>query len=242
MNIYGKTDIGLRRKSNQDAFSYGIVSGRALWAVVCDGMGGAKGGDIASEIAVQSVTEQMNQGLREGLDDNALRQLLASAVESANRAIFGRGLQEPALSEMGTTIVLAAMSGERACIAHVGDSRAYLISPKACTQLTTDHSMVQMMVENGTLTEEEAKTHPNKNVITRALGISMGVEIDFRSYTQSDGEILLLCSDGLSNFVEPGEMARLVLENERRLVPEILVNRANQNGGGDNITAVVIGQ
>ena len=242
MNIFGKTDIGLKRVSNQDTYAFRALSEDVLWAVVCDGMGGASGGNVASEIAAARIAEQMNSGVRAGMSEASVTNLLRGAIENANLAIYKKAQEDPELSGMGTTVVLALLLGQRAYVVHVGDSRAYLISKRACSQITTDHSMVQMMVENGTLTEEEAKTHPQKNVITRALGIAMGVEIDFRNYTQSDGEILLLCSDGLSNFVEPGEMARLVLDNERRLVPKLLVDRANQNSGGDNITAVVIGQ
>ncbi len=242
MNIYGKTDIGLVRETNQDAYASCAVTEDVLWAVVCDGMGGANGGNIAAEIAVNRIAEQMQSGVRPGMKEQSVQSLMIGAIENANLSIYRRAAEEPELTGMGTTVVLALVLGNRGYVAHVGDSRAYLISPHACMQITTDHSMVQMMVELGKITEDEARIHPNKNVITRALGIEAHVDVDYKSYAHAEDEILLLCSDGLTNFLGAEEIAGITLGHELSSVPGLLVERANQGGGGDNITAVVIGR
>lgn len=242
MNIFGKTDIGLKRESNQDAFAFHALSEDVLWAVVCDGMGGAKGGNIASEIAVARITEQMDSGVRAEMSEASVKSLLTGAIENANLDIYNRALADPELAGMGTTVVLALILGQRAYVAHIGDSRAYLISQKECSQITVDHSMVQLMVDMGRLTEDEAKSHPNKNVITRALGIEPNVDMDFKTYTHAEDEILLLCSDGLTNFLDEKEIEEISLHSDLSLVPGLLVERANHHGGGDNITAVVMGR
>ena len=242
MNIFGKTDIGLKRVSNQDTYAFRALSEDVLWAVVCDGMGGASGGNVASEIAAARIAEQMNSGVRAGMSEASVTNLLRGAIENANLAIYKKAQEDPELSGMGTTVVLALLLGQRAYVVHVGDSRAYLISKRACSQITTDHSMVQLMVDMGKLTEDEAKSHPKKNVITRALGIEPNVDMDFKAYTHAEDEILLLCSDGLTNFLEEEEITEISLNNDLPRVPDLLVERANHHGGGDNITAVVMGR
>ena len=169
MNVCGKTDVGLRRHENQDTFA--VEQGeKLLIAVVCDGMGGAEGGQIASSLAVETFMQEIRALLRADMTAGQLRELASFCVAKANTAVYQRALQDPAYQGMGTTLV-SAVAGERdAVICNIGDSRAYLIHNGEMTRITHDHSVVQTLVENGDITAEEARTHPNRNLITRALG------------------------------------------------------------------------
>ena len=168
LQIYMKTDIGLVRHSNQDAVKAGVLSGNTAWAVVCDGMGGANGGNIASALAVDLISEQILSSGSEHITDQSIKNLMISAIYNANVAIYDRAMADETLAGMGTTVVAAIVSGGVAHIAHAGDSRAYLLTREGLRQITTDHSMVQELVNSGDLTTQQARRHPQKNIITRA--------------------------------------------------------------------------
>ena len=239
MNSYGKTDIGLRRSSNQDTFSVCDLPSGEILAVVCDGMGGAKAGNVASECAVDAVMKFVRKSYRFDMDYIAMESLLNNAIISANIEVYDISLKKPELEGMGTTVVAAIVTEKFTVISHLGDSRAYVVGDKI-TQITRDHSVVQSLVESGKLTPEEARVHPRKNVITKALGIEENVIPENSNCELNKGEKLLLCTDGLSNYVETEVIKNIVNNNPIETVAEKLVNEANRNGGGDNITVVLV--
>lgn len=239
MQIFSRIDIGKVRSSNQDAYFTGELSDGSAFAVVCDGMGGANAGNIASETAVKGISEYILRSYRTAMSVTDIEKLLINAISSANIEIYDMSVKTPELSGMGTTVVVAVVRNGRAVIAHVGDSRIYLIGDEI-KQLTRDHSIVQSMVESGTITPTEAKSHPRKNIITRALGAEEYVAVDSDILDVDSGQSLLLCTDGLSNFVESAEILEIFKQTEIEKVAEILVDTANNNGGGDNIAVVTI--
>ena len=240
MKISAKTDKGLVRSTNQDFYLAGELQNDVTWAVVCDGMGGAMGGNVASETAVKIISDKLTSGYHEGMNDNSIKHLIVSAVDAANASVHSKSVSDPALAGMGTTAVVAVVSSDSVYLAHVGDSRIYIISENSIVQLTTDHSVVQMMVDNGEISPEEAKEHPKKNVITRALGVEDTVRIDYSQEIFNEGDILLLCSDGLTNYVSDEDIMKICRENDRFALADLLVEAANANGGGDNVTVVTV--
>lgn len=240
LKIVAKTDVGLVRTSNQDSYAAGELPGSVAWAVVCDGMGGAAGGNYASSIAVKLISERISSSYRQGMSDNSIKNMLISAIHAANISVYEKGQSDSDLTGMGTTVVVAIIADESAYIAHVGDSRAYILSDGKLNQLTKDHSFVQEMVDSGKLTPDEAKDDPRKNYITRALGVNDDVRIDFCQEFLSGDEILILCTDGLTNYVKPEEIYELTADSNFYEYAERLVKRANNNGGGDNITVVTM--
>ena len=239
MRIFSKTDRGRVRTDNQDAYFAGRISDNAVFAVVCDGMGGANAGNIASENAVRHISEYIIRSYRDGMDISELEKTVRNAVMSANIELFDMSASEQALSGMGTTAVIALIREGEAVIANVGDSRIYLINGEI-KQLTRDHSVVQSLIESGKITPEDAKYHPRKNVITRAIGAEGSVTADSAVITLKDGDKLLLCTDGLSNYLDDNEILNVFKNTDISAVPETLVEKANQNGGGDNITVVTL--
>lgn len=235
-----KTDIGLKRSTNQDAYAAGELPGSVAWAVVCDGMGGAAGGNYASSTAVKLISERICASYRVGMSSNSIRNVLTSAITAANISVYDMSVQNPDLSGMGTTVVAALIVNGSVCIAHAGDSRAYILNKNSLRQLTKDHSFVQEMVDRGSLTPDQAKDDPRKNLITRALGVSNDLRIDFCEEFIDENDVLLICTDGLTNFVETEDFYELTSDGNFYEYAERLVNRANENGGGDNITVVTI--
>lgn len=240
MKIAAKSDIGKVRKSNQDAYATGELPDGVAWAVVCDGMGGAAGGNIASGTAVKTISEKITSAYRGSMRSKSIQNMLVSAISAANISVFDLAQANPKLAGMGTTVVCALVADGVAYIAHAGDSRAYLLH-NGLLQLTRDHSVVQEMIDSGKITEEQAKQHPNKNIITRALGVLPEVRVDFDEYPLEKGDVLLLCTDGLTNFAENEEIFALSNTHGEKDLPELLVERALENGGGDNVTVVTIG-
>lgn len=240
MRIVAKTDIGRVRDSNQDSYAAGELPGGVAWAVVCDGMGGAAGGNVASSTAVKMISQQITAQYRDGMSGNSIRNMLASAVAAANVSIFDLARSNPELHGMGTTVVAAILSDHMARVAHVGDSRAYKISSEGLIQMTRDHSVVQELVETGRLTPDEAKAHPRKNIITRALGVDETVDIDFCEDRMEPDDVLLLCTDGLTNYLETDEIFQIAKNSGYYESAQQMVDLANQHGGGDNITVVAI--
>jgi len=240
LKISAKTDIGRIRKQNQDSYGFGELPGGAAWVVVCDGMGGAAAGNIASEEAVKILSSKINAIYREEMNINAIRNMLMSSIEAANIMLFDKAGANPDLSGMGTTAIAAVFRAEAAFIASVGDSRAYIRAGDKLSQLTRDHSLVQAMVENGEITPLQAKRHPNKHIITRALGTDDNVEADyFEEYFGAD-DLCLLCTDGLTNFVENEDILQIINQCGFYEIADKLIESANSKGGGDNITAVTV--
>ncbi len=240
MKIAAKSDIGKVRESNQDAYATGEMPDGVAWAVVCDGMGGAAGGNVASETAVKIISEQITSAYRGSMRSKSIKNLLVTAINAANISVFDLAQANSKLAGMGTTVVCALVADGVAYIAHAGDSRAYLLHTKP-EQLTRDHSVVQEMVDTGRITPDEAKVHPSKNIITRALGVLPEIRVDFCEQPLGNEDILLLCTDGLTNFVADADIFRLAKTCGDKNLPELLVESALENGGGDNVTAVTIG-
>ena len=219
-------DIGRVREKNDDS----ILVDPPLY-IVADGMGGHRGGDVASQLALETIEELASEG----------RGTLPDHVRGANRAVWDRSVEDERLSGMGTTLTAAQVDGATALIAHVGDSRAYLLREGKLRQLTTDHTLVERMVKSGEITEAEADVHPHKNVLTRALGTDEEVEVDEDTIALLDGDRLLLCSDGLTGMVTEDQI-QAILENsdQPQQAADRLVKAANRAGGIDNISVVVL--
>ena len=226
IEVGSATDIGRVRERNEDS----ILVQPPLY-VVADGMGGHRGGQVASQAAVETMEELA--GDRKGS--------LADHVRRANRAVWDRSVEDQQLSGMGTTLTAARVDGASATIAHVGDSRAYLLREGLLRQLTTDHTLVERMIRSGEITEAEADVHPHKNVLTRALGTDEQVEVDEDAVELIDGDRLLLCSDGLTGMVTEDQIQAILETTESpQQAADRLVKAANRAGGIDNISVVVI--
>ena len=238
MREYAATDVGHKRKMNQDYVfvSKDPVGNLPNLFVVADGMGGHNAGDFASSHAVQILVDE----IRKDADFNPIK-VLRHAIETANMEILERAQQDEALKGMGTTMVVATIVGHYAYVANVGDSRLYLIQGQI-RQVTRDHSLVQEMVRMGELKPEEARNHPDKNIITRALGAERTVDIDFFDLKMEPDSTILMCSDGLSNMVEDSKIEEIILDKTEELPRkgEELLEEANRNGGKDNIAVILV--
>lgn len=242
MQVFGRSDIGLKRKSNQDCFYYAKVNENTLWAIVCDGMGGVNGGDVASNLAVKSIKNSLNNENWEEPSETQsnIKRMLKNALKKANLEIFTDAQDNKNLAGMGTTAVLVAVTEDKIHVAHVGDSRAYLVRQGKIKQLTIDHSMVQEMIDEGEITHEEAKMHPNKNIITRALGISKDVDVDYSMKTRKPEDSIIICTDGLTNYLDQKEILDYFKVKKGEALVDGLISEANERGGADNITVVVL--
>lgn len=240
MFVVSKTDTGLQRTNNEDCTFVKTISENEAFAVVCDGMGGAAGGQLASKMACDMISQKISLCYQNTMQMPSVTNMLLSAITTANVEIFDFAGQNPEYKGMGTTTVCAFVKNNEVCIGHVGDSRAYVISPNGIRQITKDHSLVQEMYDNGQISVEELKSHPVKNVITRALGVDEDVNIDFNSDYLNEGEAILLCSDGLTNYVEADEIYEAFNNLSKEELPAFLIDKANEHGGGDNITVALI--
>lgn len=234
--IEGTSHVGKVRKDNQDSFQYHTLSNEAAFAVVCDGMGGPGGGSLASRMAVETICAVIQEGYRPDMDSEALEKVLVLACETANAEIYRRSRREPELEGMGTTVVLIFLVPGQAHILHVGDSRAYLYREGRLTQITNDHSMVQQLVDCGEISPEDARLHPQKNIITRAVGVDGFLTCDCDTLTTREDDIFLLCTDGLTNMVPDETIASLITRHKRS---DKLVRAALEAGGNDNVTVVL---
>ncbi len=239
MEIFAKTDIGAYRESNQDMYNFGTFPTGDSWVVVCDGMGGVSGGQVASELCVEKVSGAIKKGYREKMTVKAVKNLLQSAITLANDVVYNKAQSEMEYHGMGTTIVAVVVVNGVAVIAHVGDSRAYHISNGTVKQITKDHSLIQLMLDSGKITPEEALTHPDKNIITRAVGVVNFVDVEFDILDINDNDKLLVCTDGLSGSVNEGEMLDIISKYIDSSA-EKLVEKALDNGSRDNVTVVVM--
>ena len=237
MRVLSATDVGNKRDTNQDYLfvSSDPVGNLPNLFVVADGMGGQNAGDFASSHGVQVFVDE----IRRDMDYNPVR-VMRHALEKANADLNARASQSPEFEGMGTTLVALTIVGKYAYIANIGDSRLYLIN-KEIRQVTRDHSLVQEMIRLGELNKEEARTHPKKNVITRALGAEKTVNVDFFDLVLEEGCSILMCTDGLTNMVEDKRIEEIMLEKQKTLEERgrMLVLEANHNGGQDNIAIIL---
>ncbi|MDD2956221.1 MAG: Stp1/IreP family PP2C-type Ser/Thr phosphatase [Oscillospiraceae bacterium] len=240
LNFAGKTDVGRHREVNQDCFYLRELSDGAVLAILCDGMGGQNGGQVASENAVRSMAQRIVRDYRKDYSANSIRHMLSTAMAAANSEVYAMSKKNRELSGMGTTAIAALVRDGMVYLLHVGDSRVYLVNGESARQLTRDHSVVQMLVERGEITSEEAKYHPERHFITRALGVREAVEADYQEESVPAGNCVLLCSDGLSNHLDEEDIAGIVHSHDPAEGVEELVERANIMGGTDNITVVLI--
>ncbi len=242
MRVDFATDTGAVRSSNQDACRCGTFSNSGAWAVVCDGMGGANGGNIASAIAAECIEEQLKSKYTQGAGQGNLKSLILNAIGQANLAIYQKSLQQSELRGMGTTAVVILAAENRLHVAHVGDSRAYLMNQNGLSQLTMDHSYVQDLVNFGQITKAEARTHPRRNIITRVLGVHDQVSADYAVWDFHPGDIALACTDGLTNYMEDSLMEEYIKNHghDGSELASRLIEYAVKCGGSDNITIAVV--
>ena len=240
MLIKGNTDIGKVRSANEDSFDFGVFDDGTAWSVVCDGMGGVRGGQIASSLATEMVGDKIRKCYNKLMPVYSFENIFLSTITTANVIVNDRSYTDTEFQGMGTTIVAAIVKDSQACIAHVGDSRVYKITSEGITQLTKDHSLAQEMLDSGQITKEEFENYPKKNIITRALGIEEKIEIDFDFTDINEGEVLLLCSDGLSGLLSEEEIFDIYKNYDFEQLCDEYIKAANDKGGFDNITAVVM--
>ncbi|MFL5354581.1 Stp1/IreP family PP2C-type Ser/Thr phosphatase [Archangium sp.] len=243
----GLTDVGRKRNHNEDSF---LIDDELQLYVVADGMGGHAGGGTASRIAVETIDKELRRA-RDGRDnpfvtspnlqDALLPEALRTAVEKACLAIFTTAQEDPRLSGMGTTVISLVVRDNHAFFAHVGDSRAYLVRGPLIQQISEDHSLVNEQIKAGMITPEEAKHSRYKNIITRSVGFEEEVQVDVMGVVAEPGDVFLLCSDGLANMVEDRELHEVVQASSNLAdVPKRLIDLANDRGGDDNITVIVV--
>ncbi len=239
LKSFAITDIGRRRQLNQDVVyvSETSIGNLPNVFIVADGMGGHNAGDIAARVAVENIVDEfMSSPEREPV------KLINEAIGRANAYIKRQSYENEKLQGMGTTVVLATILGESVRIANVGDSRLYLFNPsEGLNQVTVDHSLVEEMVRMGGIDKASARTHPDKNIITRALGVRETVEVDFFEVMLRKGDIILMCSDGLTNMVTDDDICRILcMDDGIKEKAEFLIESANRNGGKDNISVILI--
>ena len=241
MQSWGLTDKGCVRKMNQDAYDIQQLDRNTLLCVVCDGMGGAKSGNIASSLAVDVFSQEIQRTWTPNMEWDKADQMMKSAVKLANFTVYDQARQFEEFEGMGTTLVAALIRGWKISLVNVGDSRAYRISQNGIRQITKDHSVVQMMVDRGELTPEAAKRYPGKNLITRAVGTESSVVCDVFRQELNRGDFLLLCSDGLSNLMDDQEILFEVVHgvNKERCCNRLL-DIAVSRGCPDNFTCVLV--
>ena len=238
MKTFSMTDAGRRRDMNQD---YMFASDAAVGKlpnlfIVADGMGGHKAGEYASRAAVETIADYISQS-----DSGLAVATIRKAIGEVNKAILKEAIVDIEKEGMGTTIVAATLKEDKLLVANVGDSRLYIINQNGIRQVTVDHSYVEEMVRSGRLARSEARNHPDRNKITRAVGVFPKIDVDFFETKVEPGDTILLCTDGLSSMVEDDEIKRIVL-GQRDIVEktETLIETANRNGGTDNITVMLI--
>ncbi len=241
MQYWGLTDPGCVRTQNQDSYQIEQLDRSSLLCVVCDGMGGAKSGNVASALAVDVFIQEIRRSWKAGLELWQTDQILRSAVKLANFTVFDQAQQFEEFNGMGTTLVAALLQGKQATVINVGDSRAYGINGEGIRRITRDHSLVQMMLERGELTPEQARTYPGKNLITRAIGTEPMVESDLYHVPMERGDSLLLCSDGLSNMMDDQEILFEVVHGvNKQFCCRRLLEIAKNRGAPDNVTSVLV--
>ena len=241
MQYWGLTDPGCIREQNQDAYQIEVLDKNTLLCVVCDGMGGAKSGNVASTLAVDVFTQEVKRSWISDMDSERMDQMLSGAVKLANFTVYDQAQQFEEFTGMGTTLVAALIHGKQATIVNVGDSRAYWVNRDGIRQLTVDHSLVQMMVSRGEITPEQGKHYPGKNLITRAIGTETVVSCDIFHRKVERGDCLVMCTDGLSNLVDDQEILFEVAHGlDKKQCCERLLEIAKNRGAPDNVTSILV--
>ena len=241
MQAWGLTDTGNVRRMNQDAWQVLLLETGQLLAVVCDGMGGAKSGNIASTMTVDVFIRDVKKHVKAGMNRLELERLLTAAADQANREVYDRSRLSEEFEGMGPTLVAALVQMPLVCVINVGDSRCYHLHEQWIERVSVDHSLVEYMLQTGELTEETARSYPGRNLITRAVGTEPAVLTDVFFREASPGDCLLLCSDGLSNLVPAWELRDELLRlDDRSGCCQRLVDLTKQRGAPDNVTAVLV--
>lgn len=239
MKAFAKTDIGKAREINQDYYYISTTDKLNLY-ILADGMGGYNGGEVASKLAIDSVKKYIENNFeKEKETKESILNLIKSAIEYANIIVYEKSKEVKELEGMGTTLDVCLIYNNKIFIGHVGDSRIYRIRQNVMRKLTKDHSYVQKLIEDGTITRKEAMTHPKKNMLMKALGCTPYVEPDVRARNYIAGDILIMCSDGLTNMVKEEEIYKTVIEDAVE-APKKLIEQANKLGGYDNVTVITI--
>jgi len=241
MQIWGLSDPGCVRMQNQDTYHSEQLDRNTVLCVVCDGMGGARSGNIASTLAVDVFVQEVKRTWTSSMDQEKIDQMLRGAVKLANFTVYDQAAQFEEFSGMGTTLAAVLVHGKDVTVVNVGDSRVYAVDKNGIYQLTKDHSLVQMMVERGDLTPEMARSYPGKNFITRAVGTEAVADCDLFHYKVERGDCLLLCSDGLSNMMDDQEILFEVVHGvSKQQCCQRLLDIAKNRGAPDNVTSVLI--
>ncbi len=238
MNIAVGTNRGMVREVNEDSFSTTQLNQNTCCLIIADGMGGHKAGQIASGLACSIITNHIKEVFDlKGINDENAGTCLADAISIANKKLYSDQLADESLSGMGTTVVAAVITQSNIHICSAGDSRLYVVDDKL-KQITKDHSYVQDLLDKGLITGEEADKHPNKNIITRAVGTELNIDTDYFALSKDNITKLIMCTDGLTNFVSDSEIESILKNNDAQSANKILIDLANNNGGKDNITVI----
>ena len=240
LKIIGETNPGRVRSMNQDVFAYQTIGDNCGFAIVCDGMGGARAGDVASKTTCDMVASFFNRDLRPNMSDGAIKAVMFSAISAANAKVYSMARENWEYSGMGTTMVAAVVMNNDLHIISIGDSRLYVVDKHNAMQVTRDHTVTQHMVEMGELTPEQALTHDRRHQLTRAVGVGDTLDIDYQMVELKPEHRILLCSDGLSNYASEDVLPKLVKKAVRDSNTKHLIDYANNRGGSDNITAVLL--
>lgn len=241
---FGKTDIGLNRKVNQDGFKIDQVF-NSSWAVVCDGLGGERAGDIASKTAIKIISDYIKNNYRDDMNRDEIKNMLVTSFNLANSTIFDMSQENIDYNGMATTAILSFIVDNYLHIVHVGDSRIYLINDNTVEQLTRDDSLVQALVEKGTISEDEAKNHPKRNYLTKAIGVERDINVYYKSFKILDNHKILMCSDGLYNYLSNEIILdymniRNSSKEDMKCLTDKFIKLALDAGGSDNITVVIM--
>ena len=238
MKIAGTTNIGNRRSENQDKYVAGRLLNTVSFGFVCDGMGGVNGGEIASGTLAKYIEDALY--LHNENETFNHEKAVLGAIEDANTAIYNMGNKKTEYKGMGTTLAGVVVDGTQCTVYHAGDSRVYIVRDGKLALITKDHSVVQELIDKEELTYEQARNHPQRNLITRAVGVDVQVKIDVAELDVLPGDILLCATDGLTNFVSPSDMIEILTTDNVFAMPDKLINKALANQATDNITAVVL--
>ena len=235
-----KTDIGMKRSENQDRVYAEFLDNNASVSVVCDGMGGASSGGVASQLAIDSFISRIKENFRKDMSENSIRNMMLTSVHFANTVVYENSKADIEKNGMGTTIVSALVVDKKVYVVSVGDSRAYIMNKDGIKQITTDHTYVEMLYRNGQITAEEKETHELRNVITRAIGVEADVDVDYFELEEYGNFTVLLCSDGLSKYCDSDLIYSTVFEKNLDQAAAKLIGHSNDSGGKDNTTVAIV--
>lgn len=243
MRFYGLTDVGVKRENNEDSISVPQNSDGIKLFILADGMGGAKAGEKASQLAIQTIRDYVRLNfIKIERTKEEIEEVIRKAMVEANKKVYELSMEYKEFSGMGTTVVVVLIYRGRLYIGHIGDSRVYRLRQSVLRQLTKDHSYVQELLRQGTITIEEAKNHPQKNVLLKALGCDRDIMPDVITKGFVKGDVILMCSDGLTNMVDDKKIYEIIMKNtsDLKVACKMLIDTANENGGIDNVSAIII--